>query len=70
MQARGDFIFHLDEPHEQFRAERVPLRGWITAQRELSDLRLCGQTERSLKLEERQDVRPGTSELLIRHGLS
>jgi hypothetical protein len=34
MQARGDFIFHLDEPREQFRAERVPLRGWITAQRD------------------------------------
>lgn len=57
MQAHRDFIFHLDEPREQFRAERTPLRGWITTQRELSDLRLCGRTERSLKLEERPDVR-------------
>jgi FkbM family methyltransferase len=57
MQTQGDFIFHLDEPREQFRAGRTPLRGWITTQRELSDLRLCGQTERSLKLEERPDVR-------------
>ena len=57
MQTQGDFIFHLDEPREQFRAGRTPLRGWVTTQRELSDLRLCGQTERSLKLEERPDVR-------------
>src|SRR6267143_1662074 len=57
MQAHGDFIFHLDEPREQFRAGRRPLRGWITTQRELTDLRLCGQTERHLKLEERSDVR-------------
>jgi FkbM family methyltransferase len=57
MQAQGDFLFHLDEPREQFRAGRMPLRGWITAQRELSDLRLCGQTARTLKLEARPDVR-------------
>src|ERR1700730_10453600 len=57
MQTRGDFIFHLDEPREQFRGGRTLLRGWVTTQRELSDLRLCGQTERSLKLEERPDVR-------------
>jgi hypothetical protein len=56
MQTQGDFIFHL-EPREQFRTGRTPLRGWVTTQRELSDLRLCGQTERSLKLEERPDVR-------------
>ena len=54
---QGDFIFHLDEPREQFRAGRTSLRGWVTTHRELSDLRLCGQTERSLKLEERPDVR-------------
>jgi len=57
MQTHGDFIFHLDEPRELFLAERTPLRGWITAERELSDLRLCGQTERKLKLEDRPDVR-------------
>ena len=57
MQMHGDFIFHLDEPREQFRAGRTPVRGWIISQRELSDLRLCGQTKRSLKLEERPDVR-------------
>ena len=58
MQEHGDFVFHLDEPREQFRARRTPLRGWITAQRELSDLRLSsGQTERRIKLEERPDVR-------------
>jgi FkbM family methyltransferase len=57
MQRQDDFIFHLDEPREQFRAGRTPLRGWVTAQRELSDFRLCGRTERSLKLEERPDVR-------------
>jgi FkbM family methyltransferase len=56
MQAHGDFIFHLDEPREQFRAGRTPLRGWITTQRELKDLRLCGQAERRLELEERPDV--------------
>ena len=57
MQAHADFIFHLDEPREQFRAGRTPLRGWVTTQRELSDLRLCGRTERNLRLEERPDVR-------------
>ena len=58
MQEHGDFVFHLDAPREQFRARRTPLRGWIIAQRELSDLRLCsGQTERRIKLEERPDVR-------------
>lgn len=56
MQTHRDFIFHLDEPREQFRAERTPLRGWIATQRELSDLRLCGQTERNLQLEDRPDV--------------
>ena len=56
MQAQGDFIFHLDEPREQFRAGRTPLRGWVATQKELSDLRLCGQRERRLKLEERPDV--------------
>ncbi|MEY2490239.1 MAG: hypothetical protein QOC70_2181 [Verrucomicrobiota bacterium] len=56
MQTHGDFIFHLDEPREQFRAGRTPLRGWVTTQRELSDLRLCGRTKRTLKLEERPDV--------------
>jgi FkbM family methyltransferase len=57
MQAHSDFIFHLDEPREQFRAGRAPLRGWITTQRELTGLRLCGRTERTLRLEERPDVR-------------
>lgn len=57
MQAHSDFIFHLDEPREQFRAGRTPLRGWITTQREIAALRLCGRTERSLRLEERPDVR-------------
>src|SRR5436190_21663271 len=57
MQVHGDFIFHLDEPLEQFRAGRIPLRGWITTQRELTDLRLRGRTERRLELEERPDVR-------------
>jgi len=56
MQAHDDFIFHLDQPREQFRSAQMPLRGWVTAQQELSDLRLCGQTRRSLKLEERPDV--------------
>jgi FkbM family methyltransferase len=57
MQSHADFVFHLDEPREQFRARRVRLRGWITTQEKLSDLRLAGLTERSLKLEERPDVR-------------
>lgn len=57
MQAHGDFIFHLDEPREQFRIGPIPLRGWVATQRELSDLRLCGRTERNLGLEERPDVR-------------
>jgi FkbM family methyltransferase len=57
MQTQGDFVFHLDEPREQFHAGRTPVRGWVITQRELSSLRLCGQTERSLKLEERPDVR-------------
>jgi len=57
MQPHGDFVFHLDEPREQFRAGRIPLRGWITTQSELTDLRLCGKTERNLRLEERPDVR-------------
>ena len=57
MQIQGDFIFHLDEPREQFCAGRIRLRGWVTTQRELTGLRLCGQTERSLKQEERPDVR-------------
>ena len=57
MQVHGDFIFHLDEPREQFRTGRTPLRGWITTQQELMDLRLCGQTKRRLELEERPDVR-------------
>lgn len=56
MQTQGDFIFHLDEPREQFSAGRIPLRGWVATQRELTGLRLCGQTERSLKQEERPDV--------------
>ena len=57
MQSHADFVFHLDEPREQFRAGRVRLRGWITTQENLSDLRLSGRIERSLKLEERPDVR-------------
>jgi FkbM family methyltransferase len=57
MQSHANFVFHLDEPREQFRDRRVRLRGWITTQEELSDLRLSGRTERSLKLEERPDVR-------------
>jgi FkbM family methyltransferase len=57
MQTQRDFIFHLDQPREQFRAGRTPLRGWVTTRQKLTDLRLCGQVERSLKLEERPDVR-------------
>jgi FkbM family methyltransferase len=57
MQAHGDLVFHLDEPREQFRVGRTALRGWITTRRELTSLRLCGRTERNLRLEERPDVR-------------
>jgi FkbM family methyltransferase len=57
MQAHANFVFHLDEPREQFGAARIALRGWIATREELSDLRLLGRTERSLKLEERPDVR-------------
>ncbi len=57
MQSHASFVFHLDEPREQFRARRVRLRGWITTQEKLSDLRLLGGTDRRLKLEERPDVR-------------
>jgi FkbM family methyltransferase len=57
MQSRANFVFHLDEPREQFGARRVRLRGWITTQEKLSNLRLSGRTERSLKLEGRPDVR-------------
>jgi FkbM family methyltransferase len=56
MQTHGEFIFHLDEPREEFRTGPTTLRGWVTARRELSDLRLCGETQRTLKLEERPDV--------------
>src|SRR3954468_11930927 len=57
MQSQANFVFHLDEPRERFRARRVRLRGWIATQEELRDLRLLGRTKRSLKLEERPDVR-------------
>jgi len=57
MQTQDDFIFHLDTPREQFRTGRMPLRGWITAEQEPSPIRLCGGAERTLKLEERPDVR-------------
>ncbi|MFL6520742.1 MAG: FkbM family methyltransferase [Chthoniobacterales bacterium] len=57
MQSHANFVFHLDEPREQFRARRVRLRGWITTQEKLSDLQLLGETDRPLKLEERPDVR-------------
>jgi FkbM family methyltransferase len=57
MQAHANFVFHLDEPREQFVARRVRLRGWIASREELSDLRLLGRTKRSLKTEERPDVR-------------
>ena len=57
MQAHANFVFHLDEPREQFDAGRVTLRGWIATREELHDLRLLGRTQRSLKLEERPDVR-------------
>jgi FkbM family methyltransferase len=57
MQSHANFVFHLDEPREQFRSPRVRLRGWITTQEKLSDLRLLGRTERSLRLEQRPDVR-------------
>ena len=56
MQSHADFVFHLDEPREQFRAGRPPLRGWIAAQGEITGLRLCGRSERRLRLEERPDV--------------
>jgi FkbM family methyltransferase len=56
MHTEDDFVFHLDTPREQFRSGRMPLRGWITAQRELSNIRLGGRRERTLKLEERPDV--------------
>jgi FkbM family methyltransferase len=57
MQAHANFVFHLDEPREEFGARRVRLRGWIATQEELSDLRLVGRPERTLKTEERPDVR-------------
>jgi FkbM family methyltransferase len=57
MQSQPNFIFHLDEPREQFRGRRVRLRGWIVTQQELSGLELSGETDRSLNLEERPDVR-------------
>src|SRR4051812_10164692 len=57
MQSQANLVFHLDEPRERFRARRLRLRGWIATQEEMSDLRLVGRTKRSLKLEERPDVR-------------
>ena len=57
MQAHANFVFHLDEPREQFGTRRVRLRGWIATQEELSELRLSGRTKRSLGREERPDVR-------------
>jgi FkbM family methyltransferase len=57
MQVQGNFVFHLDEPREQFRQRRARLRGWIATHEKLSDLRLLGRTKRALKLEERADVR-------------
>ncbi|MGZ5503981.1 MAG: FkbM family methyltransferase [Chthoniobacterales bacterium] len=57
MQTHRDFIFHLDEPREQFEAGRRKLRGWITAQDSLGEIRLRGEIERLLQKEERSDVR-------------
>lgn len=56
MQSHANFVFHLDEPREQFRGPRVRLRGWITTQGKLTELQLSGERTRSLKLEERPDV--------------
>ena len=57
MQPHADFVFHLDEPREQFRNARTPLRGWIATQSESTGLQLSGRAKRSLRLEERPDVR-------------
>jgi len=57
MQAHANFIFHLDEPREQFRGGPVRLRGWIASEEKLDNLRLEGRETRRLKLEERRDVR-------------
>ena len=57
MQTHADFIFHLDEPREQFGSGRRKLRGWIAAQHSLGEIRLRGETERVLPTEARPDVR-------------
>ncbi len=57
MQTHADFIFHLDEPREQFGSGRRKLRGWIAAQHSLGEIRLRGETERVLPAEPRPDVR-------------
>ena len=57
MQIHDDFIFHLDEPLEDFTKGSKKLRGWIAAQNQVHDIRLRGATERPLTLEERPDVR-------------
>ena len=54
MQAHEDFIFHLDEPRDQFRFGRKRLRGWIAARAEVTQLRVGN---REVQLEERPDVR-------------
>src|SRR5256885_982162 len=46
MQNHGDFIFHLDEPREQFESGRKKLRGWIASQETLGEIRLRGESFR------------------------
>src|SRR5437588_523267 len=50
MQNHGDFIFHLDEPREQFESGRKKLRGWIASQDSLGEIRLRGESERAIAL--------------------
>src|SRR4051812_26918789 len=57
MQTQADFIFHLDEPREQFSGGRQRLRGWIATHETLSELYLLGKSERLLRHEERPDIR-------------
>lgn len=56
VQAHPDFTFHLDEPLEQPTAHDVPLRGWVTAEQPIDEVRLCGARLRALASEERRDV--------------
>lgn len=65
MQAHDDFVFHLEEPREQFSAGSKRVRGWIAAHEEPSALQVG---ERALRTEERPDVQRAFPNFAFRAG--